>query len=76
MEGDVFRNVRMSPEFMEQFVSRTDTGQCVVWNWGEPGADGFYMPTVVVVDDGKVLIDRKSLDEVAACVRGLREAMA
>jgi len=44
MSEQAFRKVRMSPEFMEQFFVRDSEGNRVSVEWGEPDADGFYVP--------------------------------
>lgn len=49
------RMVRMSPELMDQFATRTTDGKLVLWNWGEPDEDGFYTPTATVVGDDQLL---------------------
>jgi len=39
------RNVRVSPQLMAQWATRTDDGRTITVEWGNPGPDGFYEPT-------------------------------
>jgi len=42
------RNVRMTPELMNQFATRTIDGYRVYWEWGEPDEEGFYSPQTII----------------------------
>lgn len=46
VEGDVFRNVRMTPELMDTLFTRDNDGYAIAVRWGDPDADGFYTPTI------------------------------
>jgi hypothetical protein len=50
------RKVLMTPELMDEFATRTADGRLVEWSWGEPDDDGFYTPTVTVVNDDQLLL--------------------
>lgn len=65
------RKVRMSPELMAQFASRTVDGYRVVWDWGEPDADGFYEPSVTT-DYTDRLADHIDAIDVERLARVLR----
>ena len=49
------RKVLLSAELMDQFATRTTDGKLVMWNWGDPDEEGFYTPTVTVVEDDQLL---------------------
>lgn len=46
VEGDTFLRVKMTPELMEQWATRDNEGYRLIWDWGEPDAEGFYCPAV------------------------------
>ena len=48
------RKVLMSPELMNKFASRTADGYRVHWRWGEPDADGFHSPLLMVDYNDKI----------------------
>lgn len=50
-EGDVWRKVRMTPELMETIFVRDQIGRRIRVLWGEPLADGFYVPTIRTEED-------------------------
>jgi hypothetical protein len=54
-EGMTYRKVKMSPELMKEWASRDEDCNRLVWNWGEPDADGFYTPIVEVRYDDNPL---------------------
>ena len=40
--------VYMSSSLMETWATRDDEGNRLIFEWGEPDADGFYTPTIHV----------------------------
>lgn len=48
-EGDAWRKVRITPELMQMLVDAAQ-GRGNRIDWGEPDADGFYVPTVTISD--------------------------
>ena len=54
IEGQAFRNVRMSPELMERWAARDINGHRIHWDWGKPDAEGFYTPTITIDHEDKL----------------------
>jgi len=46
VEGQVFLKVKMTPELMEKWATRDSEGYRLIWDWGSPDAEGFYVPAV------------------------------
>jgi hypothetical protein len=46
--------VLMSPELIEEWVSRDLHGRRLRWTWPEPDADGFVTPTITVDQNDKL----------------------
>ena len=48
IEGSRWVLVKVTPELMEQWTSRTIDCDKLVWDWGKPDYDGYYAPTVTI----------------------------
>jgi len=75
------RLILVSDDFMEKAFTRTNEGYALRFEWGEQRPEGWYEPTIITTNDGKVLIDRQELleyinltikDLADAIVEGLR----
>jgi hypothetical protein len=55
------RPVVIELALLDDFALRTDDGHRLTLQWGEPDENGVYIPTLTMVDDGKVVIDREVL---------------
>ena len=73
-EGEVYRNIRMTPELMAAIATRDDHGHRLVVDWGAPDADGFYEPTVTVDLTDSLVADERA--RIRAIVEGLPERHA
>ena len=57
MEGDVFRNVRMTPELMDLLFTRNEQGYRLRVDWGKPDAEGVYVPTITTDYSDRLFCD-------------------
>ena len=57
MEGDVFRNVRMTPELMGLLFTRNEQGYRLRVDWGKPDAEGVYVPTITTDYSDRLFCD-------------------
>jgi len=65
MFEDTYRKVKMSPELMNEWATRDVDGNLLTWDWGEPGDDGFYVPTISVnYEDNLVSAERQRIAEL------------
>jgi len=67
------RLVRVSPEVMAGWATRTDDGYRLRVDWGEADADGFYSPTLTIDyhDDLKAAERRATVERLD--LEGLRD---
>jgi len=70
-EGMTYRKVKMSPELMKEWASRDKDCNRLIWNWGEPDADGFYTPIIEVRYDDNPL--NALIEEAKARERDMQE---
>lgn len=68
-EARGLRAILVSDDFAEFFRARTDTGARLSVVWGEPDAEGFYVPTLTATDDGKMVVDRAVIREIRETLR-------
>jgi len=67
MFEDTDRKVKMSPELMNEWATRDVDGNLLTWDWGEPGDDGFYVPTISVnYEDNLVSRERQHINLLIA----------
>lgn len=66
MSEPTTRNIRVTPEVMDRWWTRDADGNRLRVEWGEPGADGFYTPTITVdYTDNPIARLREALWEIA-----------
>ena len=69
-----YRPVRLSPELFDALAFRADDGRALTFQWGEPDADGFYVPTITVTEDAWFLETSRLRERNADLDRRLDEA--
>lgn len=80
-EGDVFHNMKVTPELMEEMVARDIYGNLVTIDWGEPDEAGFYQPMFTVHYDENIVVDelkklQAAIDRLKQPVLGLKGGVA
>lgn len=67
-----YRPVRLSPELFDALAFRADDGRALTFQWGEPDADGFYVPTITVTEDAWFLETSRLRERNAALEAALQ----
>jgi len=62
------RLVMIAEDALEQFGARTDDGRKLTFAWEPVGKDGFSKFTVTAIDDGKAVVDRHEVEQMAMAV--------
>jgi hypothetical protein len=58
---DRWRLIRVGTDLLAQFGTRTERGERITAEWGEPDADGIYEPTFTAHYEGAVLVTEDGL---------------
>jgi hypothetical protein len=68
MESDDVRLVKMTWTLMQEILSRDAQGYLVTWEWGEPDAQGFYVPMLTHHEDDRLGVLDEAWDEAEAAL--------
>lgn len=66
-----WRLIRVSTDLLSQFGTRTERGERITAEWGEPDAEGVYEPTFTVHAD-----DRLCAEPVAVAIQAIEDQRA
>ena len=59
------RNIRVAPEVMDAWWTRDYDGNRLRVEWGEPGPDGLYEPTITVDYSDNICARLRRIEEAA-----------
>ena len=62
------RLVLVGEDVLAQWGTRTESGMKITAVWGEPDENGWYEPIFTVTDDGKSIVNRVDLEEMAMAI--------
>jgi len=66
------RLVLVGEDVLAQWGTRTESGMKITAVWGEPDENGWYDPIFTVTDDGKSIVNRVELEQMAMAVMQTR----
>ena len=65
------RLILVSEDLLERFGTRTDRGESITAEWGDPTPEGWYEPTFSVHTDDNLVVKERA--RIRAAVLGLME---